>query len=64
MCLQSYEMNKETRGKCYIFNMENFKGDSKITAAAEDVNNINDLFTQLHFEVIEFKNLRAGVSLV
>lgn len=60
-----YRMVRKPRGQCIIINNVDFCGTPDEKKAAElDVERMKSLFTQLHFEVAEKKNLGAGDMLL
>ena len=54
-------MNKRCRGKCYVFNVHTVAGMPPRKGCDEDTRLLNELFTQLHFEVENVENLTAQV---
>ena len=61
--LQSYEMSKEPRGLCVIFNVEAAMGLRERKGSQLDAALLTSLFTQLHFEIQHYKNLSSAVSM-
>jgi hypothetical protein len=57
-------MQNRIRGKVFIINNETFENEEKLSdrqGSDVDTNNLEKLFTQLHFEVVIAKNQKAKV---
>jgi len=59
--LQAYKISKAKRGKCVIFNMERVGSYPKRKGTRVDGNLLDQLFTQLNFEVKHLFNYTAKV---
>lgn len=56
---EAYPMCKANRGKCLIFNVETVRGMPRRDGTDEDLRNLRELFSQLHFTTNSFTNPTA-----
>ena len=54
--LQAYPMTKKERGQAFIFNVQTVRGYEDRTGTDVDRNHLQELFTQLHFNVVVYNN--------